>query len=577
MEKGKNLTKFVIGLLISMFLSVNAYAVTGIGMPPTSLIVNYDLSQIDELEQGETGNAVIVIQNVGNFEAKEVEVVVHDTQYLSANSYWKLGTIGPGRSVSIVIPIKASKDAKPGINFLTLSMNYKSYSMNMYGMMESEEVKSDWLISVKVKGNPLFYIKNFYTDKNPEPGKKFNITIYFENNKGEAEDTFIAVGNNADNGNNGQNAVSAYPQSQSASAASYLQMTQMQQAQIMALQKQKASDSSVPSTSSVSQSSSINNVLSVVGINKKFLGNIKQGSEISAKFEIYVDEKASSGLYNLPVKLTYKDGSTKKTDEFTIGIFVSGEENIIISEVRTEQDKIYPKDKDVKLILKIQNTGTKEVDYLKISPVFAFPFKNSKSYSQTKDIGKLNPGDEKEADFYVDIDDSVKEGAYNLIFRINYKTDNIIKEQNISASIEIHEKPNFEISYAPKTVTGKKDSIKLTIKNKGSDCDDVKIYTIKQTDIPFDWTTTSQYIGNLKNNEEGEVVLEFSVKENAKEQTYLTPVEIRCVKNDAVFTQSEKIKIEVNKKSAEINYLYVVALAIVIILIALIAKFKFKK
>ncbi|PKP59830.1 MAG: hypothetical protein CVT89_00785 [Candidatus Altiarchaeales archaeon HGW-Altiarchaeales-2] len=561
----------ICGLLIcAALLSVNAYALGGIS--PTSLVVNYQLSQIPELDQGETGNAVIVIQNAGDFEATNVEVVIHDTKYLSANSYWKLGNINPGRSVSIVVPLKVSKDAKIGTNFLTLFMDYKSYSMSEYGTKNVENVKNDWLLSVKVKGTPLFSLKNFSTDGNPEPGKKFGLNVHFENNKGEAKNTYIMVGNNKVN----QQTTSVSAQSQSASST----VSSSQQAQMLALQGQSATPGQMSASPSATQtpSASANSVLSVIGTNKKFFGDIKQGQEISAKVEIYVAENAASGVYNFPIKIRYDDRGITKTDEFTIGIFVSGQENIIISDITSEPTKFYAKDKDVKLNLKVQNTGSKEVDYLKISPVFDFPFKNSKSYSQMKNLGKLNAGDEKSSDFYFDIDDLAKEGTYEVKFLINYKADGIVKEENISATVEVQEKPNFEISYDSKTVTGEKDTMKLKVKNVGADCDDVKIYTIKKTDLPLDWTTTSQYIGNLKNNEEGEAILEFSVKSGAKEQTYLSPVEIRCVKNNEVFVQSEKIKIEVDGGKSGTNisnyYIYLVILAIILIIIAIVVKFK---
>jgi len=547
----------ICGLVIicAAFLSINANALGGVS--PTSLIVNYGLSQIDELEQGETGNAVIVIQNAGDFEARNVEVVVHDTQYLSASSYWKLGNINPGRSVSIVVPVKVSKDAKTGTNFLTLSMEYKSYSMSEYRTKNVENVKTDWLLSVQVKGKPLFSLKNFSIEGNPEPGEKFTVTVYFKNNKGEAKNTYIS----AENNNANQQTTSVSAQSQFASSAT---------------SGQRSASPSATQT----PSASANPILAVVGINKKYLGDLKQGQEISAKFEVYVDEKAASGVYNLPVKVTYSNGGTTKTDEWIIGIFVSGQENIIISDITSEPKKFYPKDKDVKLNLKVQNTGSKGVDYLKILPIFNYPFKNSKSYSQAKNPGKLNAGDEKSADFYFDIDDSAKQGTYELKFLINYKADGIIREQNISTTVEVHQKPDFEISYDSKTVTGEKDSIKLNIKNSGADCDDVKIYTIKKTDLPFDWTTTSQYIGNLKNNEEGEGILEFSVKNWAKKQIYLVPVEIRCVRNDYVFVQPEKIKIEVDGGKSGTNisdyYIYLIIGITIITAISAISVMKFK-
>ncbi len=545
-----------------------AYQVTSTEIPPTSLIVNYGLSQIDEIEVGENGNAIIVIQNVGGLEATNVEVVTHNTQYLSAGSYRKLGTINPGGSVSVVVPIKVSKDAKTGITFIPVSLSYKSYSLDMmYMTKDVKDMNIDWSIPVKIKGTPLFSLKNFSVDGNPEPGKKFTLTIHFKNNKGEAKDTYILAGNN----NANQQTTSVSAQSQSASST----LSSSQQAQMMALQGQSATMTSQGSVSpSATQTSSVsaNPVLSVIGINEKFLGDIKQGNEISAKFEIYADENAASGVYNFPVKITYADGGTTKTDEFSIGIFVSGQENIIISDIISEPNKFYAKDKDVKLSLKVQNTGSKEVNYLEISPIYAYPFKNSKSSSQVKNLGKLNAGNEKSADFYFDIDDLAKDGTYELKFLINYKADGIIKEQNISATVEVQEKPNFEISYDLKQVTGEKNSIKLNVKNVGSDCDDVKIYTIAKTGLPFDWTTASQYIGNLKNNEEGEAILEFSVKSGANEQIYLVPVEIRCVSNNDVFVQSEKIKIEVSK--GKDYYIYLIILAIILIVIAIFVKFK---
>ncbi|CEG11306.1 exported hypothetical protein [groundwater metagenome] len=537
----KNTTKTIprniilmLGLIIFVCVGLSfaeAYQVTSTEIPPTSLIVNYGLSQIDEIEVGENGNAIIVIQNVGGLEAKDVEVVTHDTQYLSAESHQKLGTINPGGSVSVVVPIKVSKDAKIGITFIPVSLSYKSYSLDMMRMTKDvKDINIDWSIPIKIKGTPLFSLKNFSVDGNPEPGKKFTLTIRFKNNKGEAKDTYILAGNNNAN----------------------------------------------QQISSVSASS--NQVLSVIGMNKKFLGDIKQGDEIEQNFEIYADENAASGVHIFFVKITYAKGGTTKTDEFTIGIFVSGQENIIISDITSEPKKFYAKDKDVKLSLKVQNTGSKEVNYLKISPIYTYPFKNSKSYLQVKNLGKLNAGDEKSADFYFDIDDLAKDGTYELKFLINYKADGIIKEQNISATVEVQEKPNFEISYDLKLVTGEKNSIKLNVKNVGSDCDDVKIYTIAKTDLPFDLTTASQYIGNLKNNEEGEAMIKFSVKSGANEQIYLVPVEIRCVSNNDVFVQSEKIKIEVSKDKSGTNisayYVYLIILAIILIVIAIFVKFK---
>lgn len=497
-------------------------ASSGAQVPPTALIVDYGLTHVEEnsIEPGDSGNLVIVIQNTGGFEARGVKAYIADTSNIKGGGSWALGDIVPGRSVVIKTTIKADKDAYIGTHEIPLFLSYTSYWISDSGAKESKDVETNWAVPVHVSIKPLFVIEDLSV---PEvaPGDKFKLGVNLRNDKTDAFDVSVKL-----------NLYQAPPASQK---------------------------------------------ITVIGSGAKYAGVLNKSRNFNSEFELYISDDAKSGAYTLPLNVDYEDsGHNKHSDSFTIGIYVSGDAEISITDLKTYPEKIYAEDENVEVKISLENQGKGQIKNLKLILKPESPFNNAKSYEQTKNIGLLNSGDKTDATFYVNVDKSALPGKYSLNFLAEYTVNDEEINESTVIPVFIEEKPLFKISYdAIKTSAGEKKTIKIKVRNTGEECDSVKLWVMEKSDQPFSFDDKTDYIGDLGRNEEGEGILKWTVKDDAKPKSYIVPVEIRCVKGDTVLVNSDKLIIEVSagERSYSVIQLGLIILA-VIAAVLLIMKYR---
>ena len=110
--------------------------------------------------------------------------------------------------------------------------------------------------------------------------------------------------------------------------------------------------------------------------------------------------------------------------------------------------------------------------------------------------------------------------------------------------------------------------MRLKIKNIGfEEAESVSVKIYKQSDQPFDFDEKYDYIGNLKPNQTGEVVLRFDVDDNANLKTYLLKAEIRYLIDDDVKIVEKQIPInvEMEKKDSKLFFLGILFIVFVIL------------
>ena len=154
------------GALIGVFMLIAIS--TANAQAPTQLVVNYDLGQIPDFHPGDVGTAIIVIQNNGGHEAREVKAWIPETGQVSGGGTWNLGTMSPGQSVTLKTTLRVDENAYMGAHTITLFLDYKSYWRDDDNRLDSKNEKTNWVIPIDVIALPNFQIEaekiKFYED-----------------------------------------------------------------------------------------------------------------------------------------------------------------------------------------------------------------------------------------------------------------------------------------------------------------------------------------------------------------------------------------------------------------------------
>ncbi len=451
----------------------------------SNIIVDYDLSKYDpNLEPGDTGTLALVIRNTGTQDANDVELIIQSTQNIKIDKKFFLGTVKYGAPATVSLTYVISKNAEVGQHSIPILLTYDG--KNSDGNTISN-VKSNYDYPIKVYGNPMLSIKYLQAGE-ARIGEDLDIKVTIMNMKTKA---FNAV------------ATLTTP----------------------------------------------TNLVTVLGSNKVYLGEVDASGTADIAYRLHLSDALTSGAYSIPLRLDYENkGHSKHSEAFDIGLYVSGKPDVAITETQTDPEEANPGDEDVEVKVKVENIGTQEVKNLKVSLNSKAPFKESKSYLQTKDLGTLKASDSSTVSFFVDVDEKTKEGIYDLNFRMDYVVGTQKQNKTEKVRVVIKEKPDFKLETNDVTgQPGSKSEMRVNVTNTGKDCESVTVWVLKKSDHPFDFDDKSQLVGDLDSGESGEALLSFKVEDNAKDKQYLLPLEIRCSKDGKVYISSDNAKITVEQ------------------------------
>jgi hypothetical protein len=144
-------------------------------------------------------------------------------------------------------------------------------------------------------------------------------------------------------------------------------------------------ENAVAELSLAGTNASSSSVFSILGGGTKFpLGNLKPGDEASITFDLAVDVSATTGVYNLPVKIT---GQNKYSSNDFVGLVVAGTTDFELSYEETMGS----------FTLSVANVGVNPASAVTVS----LPYQNNFNIagSSSSVIGTLNPGDYTSAIF----------------------------------------------------------------------------------------------------------------------------------------------------------------------------------
>ena len=307
--------------------------------------------------------------------------------------------------------------------------------------------------------------------------------------------------------------------------------------------------------------------VSLVGATVAQINTLNSWSSKEVKITVHVKDEAPTGTYSIPITCEWYEPTTKtvvvgyitrtdptthitetipqmkteyyapepKSTQLGINFNIKGRGVINIGDITTDPTDIRPGNENVEIRAFIENSGEAAAKDIEARLLCSEDFKPSWSGTDRSYIGRLNSGEKGEAIFHIDIADNIESNTYSIPLQIKYK-DTKGEEYKVMREINIlvKPKPEFEIvSYhtEPGNISAGDTSVRLhvRIRNVGSEkAESVSVRSTGEAEVPFDFDVKSDYVGNLKPNEEWTAVLKFDVDTDALPKAYQQGIEIRC-------------------------------------------------
>ncbi len=309
------------------------------------------------------------------------------------------------------------------------------------------------------------------------------------------------------------------------------------------------------------------------------LGHLYPNQNYNVKYRVKFmnDAPAANYEFKLTGKYVY-DGEVQATSRFIRFMVPVKKEGIIlgISNIVTAPAEIRSGDDYVRIDAYLENVGEKSAKAVEID--LDLPSGISSSYSDDNHvwIGRLNDGESKAISFFLDVDDSLEPGVYDLEYDIKYlDLDNNEYRNTLNSRLLVKERPYLVIdSYEGSGLAASNGELKLYITNNGTtSAESVDVRLIKQSSQPFNFDVRSKYLGELEAGETGEVIFDLDVHRDADITTHSFKVVIRAkgdtdAGDDRIYIFDREAKFDVTGQAP--NYFKTVGfifLALVILLI----------
>ena len=307
--------------------------------------------------------------------------------------------------------------------------------------------------------------------------------------------------------------------------------------------------------------------VSLVGATVAQINTLNSWCSKEVKITVHVKEEAPTGTYSIPITCEWYEPTTKtvvvyyitrtnpttgitetipqtkteydfpelKSTQLGISFIIKGRVVINIGDISTDPADIRPGNEDVEIRAFIENSGEAAAKDIEAKLLCGDKFKPSWSGTDRSYIGRLNSGEKGEAIFHIDIADNVESNTYSIPLQIRYKDTKggeyeVMREINIL----VEPKPEFEIvSYytEPANISAGDTGVILHVgvRNVGSEkAESVSVRATGEAEVPFDFDVKSDYVGNLKPDEDWTAVLKFDVDKDASPKAYQQGIEIRC-------------------------------------------------
>lgn len=308
-------------------------------------------------------------------------------------------------------------------------------------------------------------------------------------------------------------------------------------------------------------------------------GIIFGGEYYNKKFRVKVNQNAPAGTYTFKMvgQWYYNGVADESYRERKFSMDVKKEGIILnIASLRTEPAEVRPGDNYVKIITVIENSGEKSAKSIEINQELPDGLKASYTDNNRQYIGKLEVGESKEINFFIDVDDYANADIYTINHVFTYSdidNNQYSKEQELPFNVK--PRPYLEVVASKGSgLSGSTNKLQIKVKNTGTEsAEAVDVRIIKQNSQPFDFDVRSDYIGELEPGEEGIAIINVDVNKEAENKEYDLKVLIRSKGDsdegdDNIYTYTRRAKFTVTGSAPD--YTLWIGLSILVVIIVVL-------
>lgn len=317
-------------------------------------------------------------------------------------------------------------------------------------------------------------------------------------------------------------------------------------------------------------------------------GSIYAGYTYNKKFRVKFSSSAPTANYEFKLIGQWYKGDVPDSETQYIRFYLPLKRegvSLHVANIVTNPVEIKPGFNYVSLSASFENSGDKQAQSLEAQLLLPQGFSASYSDNNRVWIGNVNKQEQKQATFSINIDQNVTPGVHNLTWKLSYTDENQnVYNKLLTTAIVVKPKPLLEVVSQKQIVyTAKKTQVEVVIKNVGDvDAESVDVRLIKQNTQPFVIDVRSDYIGELKPNEEGVALFTIETDTDANVKDYDMKVFIRAkgdtdTGDDTIYTYNRRAIISVEKSTSSYWTYGLIGIAVLIVGIVLLKPKKVRK
>ena len=286
-------------------------------------------------------------------------------------------------------------------------------------------------------------------------------------------------------------------------------------------------------------------------------GTVLSGEVYNKVFRLKIAYDAPAANYQMKlIGRWYHNGAPEKIDqEIKVYIPVKKEGIILnVANIVTDPSQVRPGDKFVELKTYIENVGEKDSKSVEITlSSNSSLITSAYSDNNRKWVGRVNKGESKQISFFLNVDEAIKSGLYNLALKMQYlDLDDNSYNKTINLPFLIKKRSYLKvINYTGSGLAGDNGVLKVTLKNTGSvDAESVDVRILKDSSQPFEFDVRSSFVGELKPGQTGIAIFHFKIDRDAAIKEHSFNLLIRSKGDsdegdDNIYTYSRTAKFDV--------------------------------
>ncbi len=197
------------------------------------------------------------------------------------------------------------------------------------------------------------------------------------------------------------------------------------------------------------------------------LDTLNEGESKLASFLVYINREAFASEHPVKIDLSYIRGGNSINETRVVGTKILGESLFALGDVRAEPETIYPGDKGNKLTINIINDGHAMSENVRATLHVEKEFEASWGGADSFFLGRLMPGENRSAVFFVDISKGVQSGAHPIKLEVVSGSSTAI----FDVPIIVSPRAKFEVTRVQDSGLypgASAVSLRITINNNGS-------------------------------------------------------------------------------------------------------------